>query len=339
MKNYPPYKIFLSFVLVFLCAAIFFLIIPGDKYRIQDLIKGGINEGGFLNTGRSPRPPEISGIILHPSDEPVESLDSIFPKDQIVFPNFISAVGIEYPNGDENTLVPFIESINSISNQGGQVRILYYGDSQLEEDRITVFFRARLQSEYGGSMPQDQSKIPESGLIVDNNAQRGSAGLEFSKDTSLLNQHLTGDIYPDLIILQFGINVVPARTDNFDYYKNYLIREINYINVELPGVPLLIIGVSDMGHLMDGVPTAYPSVEKVAKAQHEAAKETGAAYYDLLKFMGGSGSFLSWMEADPVLMRRDFTHFSHAGGALVAEGIAQALIREVKNYTNKEDGI
>ena len=87
--------------------------------------------------------------------------------------------------------------------------------------------------------------------------------------------------------------------------------------------------------MFDGVPSIYSSVEKIARVQREAAKETACVFFDLLKFMGGPGSFLKWFEEDPPLMRADFTHFTYSGGALMAEGLARALMAEVEEYKNE----
>ncbi len=470
MNNFPPYKIFLSFVLVFLCVALFLLLNPGDKYRIKVLVPETTKEGGGLIKGRSPRPPEISGVIVHPADEPVTRLEKITPADQSEYPDFISPRGIEYPNGDENILIPFIESIKGIEKEGSQTRILYFGDSQIEGDRITKFVRKRLQSEYGGSGPgmlplmepvyvsislefqqssnwkkydylvnqqpsstqgmgtmlsysvyegseanlsislkeeqdiagryfnclrlilipgsgegvirysssstairewivpsgselvQFQFSFPSiqselrlefdnlagakmmglslestTGVLVDNIAHRGSAGLEFSRDGTGSFREMANFLDPDLVVLQFGINVVPAKSNDFAYYGAYLAEEIRFLQEQIPGVPILIVGVSDMGQLVKGIPTGYLSVEKVNEVQRETARQTGSAFFDLLAFMGGAGSFKEWMDAEPILMRRDFTHFSHAGGAYVAEGIAQALIGAVERSNNPED--
>jgi D-alanyl-lipoteichoic acid acyltransferase DltB (MBOAT superfamily) len=44
-------------------------------------------------------------------------------------------------------------SFDSINANGGQIRILYYGDSQIEGDRITSYLRSTLRNRYGGSGP------------------------------------------------------------------------------------------------------------------------------------------------------------------------------------------
>lgn len=391
------------------------------------------------------RPPEISGLITHPAEDPQDNLSYMR---EVEFPSFVSLNGLE----NEQALHPFFESIRKIESQNSQVRILYYGDSQLEGDRITSYFRRRLQGIYGGSGPGiislaspeygsltvsysqssnwvtgsrtgsmlgyssytgDAASIklsaagglafdsfrlfvyqghnegivnfssnggaggiwhakPENewlqlhhtfpsvkhelslefegmadalfmglslesscGVIVDNIARRGSAGLEFTDDRTGFFRDMASKLDPDLIILQFGINVVPADTRNFDYYYQSLKTQIQYLHEQLPEIPVIIVGVSDMGRLLDGVPVPYQTVAEVSSAQRRAAGDTGAVFFDLLGFMGGPGSFKTWMEADPVLMRRDFTHFTYAGGKLVAEGLAHALVRGCDDYLNQ----
>jgi hypothetical protein len=47
----------------------------------------------------------------------------------------------------------FFEQMENASAENTKVRIMHYGDSQLEGDRMTAFFRNRIQSRFGGSGP------------------------------------------------------------------------------------------------------------------------------------------------------------------------------------------
>jgi len=61
--------------------------------------------------------------------------------------NFISK--IEYPNGDKNILHYLLKSLKNATHQS--THILYYGDSQIEEDRFSGYIREKLQLSFGGS--------------------------------------------------------------------------------------------------------------------------------------------------------------------------------------------
>ncbi len=60
---------------------------------------------------------------------------------------------LEFPEGRRNVLHSFFQSLDSLNNARKQVRILHYGDSQIEGDRITHYLRRKFQSQFGGSGP------------------------------------------------------------------------------------------------------------------------------------------------------------------------------------------
>ncbi len=55
-------------------------------------------------------------------------------------------------NGIENLQV-FFEGLESAKSQNQKLRVLHYGDSQIEGDRITGYLRNELQKRYGGNGP------------------------------------------------------------------------------------------------------------------------------------------------------------------------------------------
>ena len=48
---------------------------------------------------------------------------------------------------------PFQTFLDSLRYSKGQVRIIYYGDSQIEGDRITSYLRHTLRKGHGGTGP------------------------------------------------------------------------------------------------------------------------------------------------------------------------------------------
>ncbi|MBQ3917102.1 MAG: hypothetical protein II693_03070, partial [Bacteroidales bacterium] len=56
-----------------------------------------------------------------------------------------------FPNDDATMFDPFFRAMESAGKE--HVRILHYGDSQLEEDRVTSTIRAGLQEKFGGGGP------------------------------------------------------------------------------------------------------------------------------------------------------------------------------------------
>ena len=60
---------------------------------------------------------------------------------------------IDFPNGDKSCLKNFFAALNGIKDKKSIVRILHYGDSQIEGDRISSYIRNKLQTKYGGIGP------------------------------------------------------------------------------------------------------------------------------------------------------------------------------------------
>ncbi len=57
---------------------------------------------------------------------------------------------IQYPENNKQLLYPFFEELKNLKNSKQLIRILHYGDSQIESDRITSYIRNELQKEFGG---------------------------------------------------------------------------------------------------------------------------------------------------------------------------------------------
>jgi len=72
--------------------------------------------------------------------------ENLFPKDSLQ-----SAIAIQYPNGNRQALYQFFKSLEKLENGENQLyRVLHYGDSQLEGDRISYTLRKNLQERFGG---------------------------------------------------------------------------------------------------------------------------------------------------------------------------------------------
>ncbi|NPA68225.1 MAG: hypothetical protein GXO50_06410 [Chlorobi bacterium] len=87
------------------------------------------------------------------------NLDSVKVDSQYVYykpvPVKIDSVirHIEFPDNTHSSLNKFFAILANIKNCKKPVRILHYGDSQIETDRITDYFRYKLQTQFGGTGP------------------------------------------------------------------------------------------------------------------------------------------------------------------------------------------
>ncbi|MDA3779986.1 MAG: hypothetical protein PF487_07190, partial [Bacteroidales bacterium] len=57
---------------------------------------------------------------------------------------------LQYPNKNKKLLYPFFDELKTLKKSNNLIRILHYGDSQIESDRITSYIRNKLQKKFGG---------------------------------------------------------------------------------------------------------------------------------------------------------------------------------------------
>jgi lysophospholipase L1-like esterase len=73
---------------------------------------------------------------------------------------------IQYKNGSKSALNNFFASLKNISSETKSIRVLHYGDSQIEGDRISDYLRLRLQMNFGGEGPGLISLMPVAQSVI-----------------------------------------------------------------------------------------------------------------------------------------------------------------------------
>ncbi len=296
MDRYPPYRILLTLLILIALISIFKKFAPAPERFIGREVHDStirFSPGRMRSTSLPP-----VGKV------PVRSVDQ-------------SIKGPEYPAGDSLAMSGFL---NKLIQSSDPVTIFHFGDSQLEGDRITRHLRQSFNNE-------GYTKVK-----VFNFSRRGAQSPQFEDSDTVLQWASRNRIHPDLAILQYGLNVVRAGTNDFRFYQKLLVNQVRILRTTYPGLSVLIIGVSDMSVRKADEIIPYATVPYIRDAQHRAAAETGSAFWDLLDFMGGPGSGKVWFSQDEPLLRPDLCHFSEAGGQKVGEGIYQVIKSEVIRY-------
>ncbi len=100
---------------------------------------------------------EIEELAFEEIIEP--EIDSIMIDSMYVYykpmPLKIDSVAryLEFPNNDKSIMYDFFENLATLRGKREILRIMHYGDSQIETDRMTRYFRYKLQSQFGGTGP------------------------------------------------------------------------------------------------------------------------------------------------------------------------------------------
>lgn len=168
----------------------------------------------------------------------------------------------------------------------------------------------------------------ETGIAVDNFPMRGSSGTGYSMINSGVYARQLELTNTKLIIMEYGINVVPNPQKNYDYYQKLFDAQLKAIRKAKPDVDILIIGPSDMSRKVGAEHKSYPNITLIRDAMKKAAFDNGCAFWDLYAAMGGQNSMVEWVNAKPPLASKDYTHFSSKGAAYVGEMLYDALMSE-----------
>lgn len=168
------------------------------------------------------------------------------------------------------------------------------------------------------------------GVAVDNIPLRGSSGLELLRIKPAFLQEQIRRLNTRLIILQFGVNVVPYEAVSYGWYENTLVKIIQTLKMSSPGIQVLVIGVSDMARKKDGKWNSFETIPRVIDAQKRACARTNSAFWDMYQVMGGKNAILAWSKTNPPLAGKDMIHLTPKGAQVAGEFLYSALLREMK---------
>jgi D-alanyl-lipoteichoic acid acyltransferase DltB (MBOAT superfamily) len=202
------------------------------------------------------------------------------------------------------------------------------------EIRCPLNRRKDIEIEFEGKVSPDIYGISiesETGVVVDNISQRGSAGLEFTMVDRDNLREAYKKLSPDLFILQYGLNIVKNVRDDYSYYQKGLVRQIALIRKISPLTPIIIVGVTDMAANDGDSIKSYKNIPAIIDAQKRAALKAGVIFWNSYGAMGGKSSIIRWAGKKPPLAQKDFIHFTYTGADTLSDMLVSSLfiIREI----------
>lgn len=170
---------------------------------------------------------------------------------------------------------------------------------------------------------------PESGIILDNFSFRGITGVELKKVQQELLEKINEDNYYDLVVFQYGVNMMfRAKDTNYDYYHKIMTPVISNFKNKLSKSEMLIFSCSDRAFNYDGEWKTAIGIDSLIKVQARLAFENKVPFYNLFSSMGGKGVMKKWCDTVPRLANKDYIHFNYKGSKEVAKVIFKCLIKE-----------
>ncbi|MCK5135147.1 MAG: hypothetical protein KAR19_05110 [Bacteroidales bacterium] len=164
-----PFRIFIFFVVVLLLLSIIALLMPeqgigvtGDL-RLSFLSVSDLFREDTLKMNKSVERLMAGATVTDdPESDPEEDLARTddtggeVPQPVVTPANADSlkqsVFRLQFAEGEEDLLAPFFRTLGGLRNGSVvRTRILHFGDSQIEDDRMTALIRYRLQQYFGGS--------------------------------------------------------------------------------------------------------------------------------------------------------------------------------------------
>jgi lysophospholipase L1-like esterase len=131
---------------------------------------------------------------------------------------------------------------------------------------------------------------------------------------------------PDLVVVAYGSNEVSDPDLDLEEYRASFTTLLKKFHTSAPRASILVIGPPDRAVRTGHRWKTSARMPALIEAQRQAAFEAGAAFYNLFKAMGGSGSIQQWATQPQALAQPDRVHLTTAGYRLVADWLYAELM-------------
>jgi len=174
------------------------------------------------------------------------------------------------------------------------------------------------------------------GVSVDNFSLRGNSGIVMAR-LNMSQCRALNEVRPyNLIIMQYGLNVVSDSVYHYGWYEKKMVNVIRQVKACFPEADILMLGVSDRSHQVEGKFQTMPAVLALLNTQRIIARETGIAFWNVFGAMGGENSMVRFVQNN--WASKDYTHMSFRGGREIANALLKALLAE-KDFYDEADKV
>ncbi len=161
------------------------------------------------------------------------------------------------------------------------------------------------------------------GVTVDNYSIRSNNGQALFGTNPSIDAQIAAMTPYDLIILQYGLNIMQEGVTNYSAYASRIEKLIVFVRECFPGAAVLVLSTSDRSVKSETGFAPMSSAPAMVGWQRRAARNTGAAFwstYDAMRAAGGMERFVANGWAG-----KDYTHINYGGGRQIAHALADAL--------------
>ena len=168
------------------------------------------------------------------------------------------------------------------------------------------------------------------GVAVDNLSVRSNNGQAMFWSNAAVNAQINSMRPYDLVVLQYGLNIMQADRHNYSLYGEQVEKMVQYVQSCFPTAAVLVMGVSDRSQKNESGIVPMTAAKDLSKWQRTAAENCQVAFWDTyaaMQQLGGMETFVANGWAG-----KDYTHINYAGGARIARELYYALLKGAEEY-------
>ena len=176
---------------------------------------------------------------------------------------------------------------------------------------------------YGATMQSN------SGVTVDNFSVRSNNGHAIFGTSAMVNRQIDEILGYDLVVLQYGLNIMQKEQRIYGKYRDQLCDMIAYAERCFPNAAIVVMGVSDRWIKNQESNSYEPigSVDALTAYQRAAADSCKVAFWNtsrMMNMLGGMPTFVAkgWAA-------KDYTHINFVGGKHIAKALTEAITERV----------
>ncbi len=165
----------------------------------------------------------------------------------------------------------------------------------------------------------------DSGVVVDNYSVRSNNGQAMFWTAPAINAQIDRAVGGyDLVILQYGLNIMQSGVSKYTSYSQQVEKMITYVQKCFPRAAIIVMGVSDRSTKKDGLYKPMPEAVSLNEYQRTAAQNRGVGYWSTYAAMQRQGSMSRFVENG--WAAKDFTHINLKGGRQIALALRDAIV-------------
>ncbi|WP_298952098.1 hypothetical protein [uncultured Nonlabens sp.] len=296
-----------------------------SRYSVKHYASGNWTQRNYMKARTDSLPYGVNGAIFFP----VDSTASVkYLASGIKNSYRLNSPRLFYGPATDNTLLKVTKEKDTTFNT-----IALKGKNGLNTVNLSSKNLKKIELDFSGAQNTPIYGIDFSdatGIAVDGFSSRGNSGLPLSILNIGQMRKFDQVLSYDLIILQFGANVLTHKSKNYNWYSSRMTKVIHHLQQAFPDADILILGTADKGTKFENIIKTDTSVVKLLRAQQHYAAKTESGFMSLFHLMGGVNTMPIW--TDQKLANDDFTHFSSRGSRKIGRMIYGSLMEDYSAF-------